>query len=275
MRAIDVLNYFKSIADWVDWDNTVDRIIIGNYDADIKNVLVTWISDARAINFAINGGFDLLITHEPTFWTHSEEIAALEGWNCSYPKKRTAYNKKKMVEESGLVIMRIHDVWDRMPEIGIPWAWAEFLGLGKKPDLIGGDGFLHRYSIRPISAGEFAREIAKKTAFIGEPFIQLIGDECVKISRVGIGTGAICSVTAFFEMGCDLAVVCDDGCSYWDDVKWAMEEKITLIRVNHSTSEEPGMKTLAAYLNDSFPLLKTEYLPHRSGIKIVDGLSKC
>jgi len=61
MKAIDINNFFISKGSWVNKDNTVDRIIVGNPDKDIKTILVTWISDLKAVKAAIEGGFDMLV----------------------------------------------------------------------------------------------------------------------------------------------------------------------------------------------------------------------
>lgn len=72
----------------------------------------------------------------------------------------------------------------------------------------------------------------------------------------GIGTGCIVDLDVFAAMGCDAAVVCDDGCAYWRDAAWALESGLSVIRVSHGVSEEPGMRTLAAHVAGLFPALQ-------------------
>jgi len=269
MKAKEVLNFFLEAADWVDRSNTVDRIIIGDPEKEISDILVSLYPDLKAINYAIDHGFDMLITHEPTFWFHLNEVENLLGMQDDAPRKKTGLDKMRMIEESGLVILRNHDVWDRMPKYGIPWAWANFLGLHGEPVAIGGAGYQHRYDVEPIPFDEFARKVALRTAAIGEPAVQVIGDGKRLVSKIGIGTGCACDLEVFIEMGCDAAVVTDDGCIYCKDIKWAMDIDYPVIRVNHATSEEVGMITLAQYINEKLNGVKAVYLPHKSGIRII------
>ena len=262
MKAIDIHNHFISRADWVNPKRTVDKVLIGNPYKEIHRVLVTWISSFQAVRTAVKQHFDMVITHEPTFWIHENELGTMDT-------EGIGLIKKKYIEENGLVILRCHDVWDRMPEIGIPWAWARFLGLGDTPAAIGGDGYQHRYDIKPVELDTLAKVITEKTAVIGEPYVQVIGDGDRLVSRVGIGTGCGCDIDIFRQIGCDVSIVCDDGTSYWSDICRATDDGYPIIRVNHGTSEEPGMVTLVEYINTNLPGVKAQHYPHGACFRLV------
>jgi putative NIF3 family GTP cyclohydrolase 1 type 2 len=264
MKAIEINRHFLSLATWVDPAKTVDRIIIGDPEKEVRRVLVSWIASFQAVRAAIERGCDLLMTHEPTFWVHANELANLE-------KSEIAAAKRGFIEESGLVILRNHDVWDRVPEIGIPWAWAWFLGLRTPPVAVGANGYQHRYDIQPVPLDEFAARMAERTAAIGEPFIQVVGDGGQPVSKIGVGTGCGCDIRTFQAMGCDLSIVCDDGSCYWSVIQRAADEGHPVIRVNHGTSEEPGMASLTRYLNEHLPDLEAEHLLHGSSFRLVGG----
>lgn len=284
LKAIDIEKHFISLADWVDPNWTVDGIIVGDPDKDVHRVLVTWISSFEAVKIAVEREFDMLITHEPTFWFHvgekspGDEASKSQQW--AFLQHRTMKQqesgllrklgsaKKTFIEQNGLVVLRNHDVWDRMPEIGIPWAWARFLGLEGKPVVIEAKGCQHRYDIDPLHLDDLAEKIAERTATIGEPNIQVIGDGSSKVSKVGVGTGCACSIFAYLEMGCDVSIVCDDGSKYFSDIQYAIDSNHPVIRVNHGTSEEPGMVTLTKYINDNLSI-KAVHLPHRSCYHLV------
>ena len=180
--------------------------------------------------------------------------------------------KRRFIEENGLVILRNHDVWDRMPGIGIPWAWAQFLGLGQSPAAQGARGYQHRYDTEPVALDELAARIAERTATIGEPSVQVVGDGGRQVSRVGVGTGCACDIRVFQEMGCDVSVVCDDGSCYWANIQCAEDNDHPVIRVNHGTSEEPGMVTLTQYINDKLEGVTAEHFPHGSTFRLVGSV---
>lgn len=261
MRASEMREYLVAQGDWVDPDKTVDRIIIGDPDKEVRRVLVTWIASFAAVRRSVEGGYDLLVTHEPTFWKHAREHEAFES-------SAQAREKRDYILTHGLTILRCHDLWDRFPGVGIPWAWGRFLGLGTRPAGIGANGYQHRYDIAPVSLEVFARQMARRTAAIGEPAVQVVGRPDQLVSKVGVGTGCGCNIAVYEEMGCDLSIVCDDGSVYWEGIQRAEDAGHAVIRVNHGTSEEPGMVTLTAYLNRTFPV-QADHLPHGATFRLV------
>ena len=254
VTADNLLQHVLAASPWVDRASTVDRVIVGDGERAISTALVTWISSFAACREAVRRGVDLLVTHEPTFWNHHDDRPAVAD--------PVAQEKLRFLEESGLVILRLHDSWDRFPEVGIPFAWARFLGFAGAPVRVHPQGCQHRYDLDPLPAGDFAQRVAARTAAVGEPVIQFVGDPELPVSRIGVGTGCGCGIEEYREMGCDLAVVCDDGQWYWGPIQRAADAGLPVVRVNHGTSEEPGMVTLAAYLQQAFPTLAVEHLPH-------------
>jgi hypothetical protein len=83
------------------------------------------------------------------------------------------------------------------------------------------------------------------------------------VSHIGTGTGCGCDIGEFKRLGCDLSVVCDDGSCYWAGIQEAEDTGHPVIRVNHGTSEEPGMMSLARYISETLAGVRAEHLPHR------------
>jgi hypothetical protein len=156
-----------------------------------------------------------------------------------------------------------------MPEVGIPWAWARFLGLGDVPAATARGGYQHRYDIDPVPVDAFARLVAARTARLGEPWIQVTGDGDRLVSKIGVGTGCACDQAVFRQMGCELSIVCDDGSCYWENIQRSADLGHAVIRVNHGTSEEPGMVTLTQYINDHVPDVEATHRPHGSTFRLV------
>ena len=265
MTVIMLLNHFLDQAPWIDRETTVDRVIAGDPEKSVSTCMVTWISSFDAVRKAAAKGVDLLVTHEPTFYKHIRELERTDLSGITGEKKR-------FIEQNGLTVVRLHDTWDRWPDIGIPCAWAAFLGLDGPPVATNkGEypGTQHRYDIEETTVEAFARTVSGKVARIGEPLVQVIGNPDQKVSKVGIGTGCGCSIPIYQELGCDLSVVCDDGSVYWRDIQRAEDEGHPVIRVNHGTSEEPGMATLAGYINGNLPDVEAVHLPHGATFRLV------
>ena len=260
MKVKDIREHFLSRSDWVDPENTVDRVIVGDPEKEVATCLVTWMPSFAAVRAAVAQGVDLLICHEPTFWNHRDDRPESNSRSAE---------KLQCIEEHGMVILRNHDCWDRWPEIGIPWAWARFLGLEGPPATFGSNKYQHRYDIEPVTLGEFAQLMAEKCAAIGEPMVQVTGDPSTPVSKIGIGTGCGCNIDAYLEMECDCSVVCDDGSCYWAGIQMAEDIGHPVIRVNHGTSEEPGMATLTVYINENLGGVAAELLPHGSTFRLM------
>ncbi len=262
MKAIDIVEHFLTRADWVNRGSTADRIIIGNPDEDFERCLVTWMPSLGALRELAARGLRLMICHEPTFWYGKTDVPPAE--DDLFGGEKVAF-----IREQGITIVRNHDCWDRWPEIGIPWAWARFLGLGERPAAVSADAYLHRYDIEPVPLGVYARRVAERCAPIGEPQVQVTGDPVQPVSRIGIGTGCGCDIPAYVQMGCDCSIVCDDGSCYWAGIQGAEDIGHPVIRVNHGTSEEAGMVTLTQYINEHLTGLRAEHLPHGCTFRLV------
>ena len=74
MKAKEINEFFLSKAHWIDRDTTLDKIIIGDENKEVKKILVSWMSTLSCVEYAIENGFDMIITHECTFWIHENEL---------------------------------------------------------------------------------------------------------------------------------------------------------------------------------------------------------
>ncbi len=259
MRIGEILDYFLEGSPWITPGDTVDRIIYGDPRRDVSQAIVVWIPDMNVLRYAATENISLIICHEPTFWNHHDVISAAS---------ENIKTKLAFIREHDLAILRIHDSWDGWPSIGIPWAWANFLGLIGPPKTQDPEGYQFRYDIEPQTLETFARRVAARCAGIGEPGIQVIGDLGQTVSRIGIGTGCGCDIETYLDIGCDCSIVCDDGSLYWGSLQMAADLSHPVIRVNHGTSEEPGMISLCNYINDAFPL-KAQHFPQGARYRII------
>jgi putative NIF3 family GTP cyclohydrolase 1 type 2 len=296
MTAREILAHFHSLAGTVeppiDLRVTADRVVLGDPDRPVKRVLVTWMSSTEAVRAAVDGSFDMLVTHEATLWGPEPDILdrrepdvsevrrpgetkvdTIITWAPGTLRWEKALEKRRYIEGTGVVVMRMHDLWDRLPGVGIPWSWARFLGLGETPVRVsGGDRAEHRYDIAPLALDELARRVAARTATLGEPVVSVVGDGKRTVSRVGVGTGCGTNIYKYLDIGCDVGIVCDD---MWEvrcflDVAFARDAGFPIIKVNHGTAEDPGMVSLTAYMRRTFPgLAAVEYLRHGNFYRMV------
>ena len=124
------------------------------------------------------------------------------------------------------------------------------------------------YKIPSTRVCDFATHISQATK--ANPCeIQIFGDKNRQITKVGIGTGCICEIDSFMEMGCELFIMCDDGASFWSEIAVANDMDIPVIRVFHATSEEYGIQLLAEYMQQQFDNIQTDFCAFDTGVSFL------
>ncbi len=258
VTARDIDRHLRSLASWLDDARTVDTFKSGDPDRPVKTVCVSWMSTLRALKKARDLDCDLFITHEPTFYSHTDD-------DPSYDSDRATIEKQRLLRESGMVVYRCHDVWDRVPEIGILDSWARELGFTGNP--FARKTFYAVYEVPQTAIGDLAQSMASKLRRFGQEAIQLVGDPEARVRRIAIGTGAITNTKEMLSMGADAAVITE--VVYWRDVRWAQDMGFPLLIVGHSVSECPGLENLAAYLKKKFPGLRVEYIQEGCSFRLI------
>jgi putative NIF3 family GTP cyclohydrolase 1 type 2 len=240
---------------------TVDRFIIGNPDTTIKKIGTCWISDWKTCRKAVESGVNVLITHEPTFYTH-RDLDAKEGdylSSAEYTKQlylQQVEKKKNWINENGLVIIRNHDTLDALPEKGIPFAFGQFLGFSNS-DIIASRTYYNVYKTKKQPASSFARVLAGKLKELGQPGVAFYGDQAKEVASVGIGTGWICDPLDFADLKPDVFVAIDDVIRTHVQTVYAEDTGHPLIVINHGVSEEMGMRSLNQIIRQKYPDIET------------------
>jgi putative NIF3 family GTP cyclohydrolase 1 type 2 len=252
MNANDIREHLLARAPWVDRDRTVDTVKAGDPAREVQTIGVGWIASMANLEQAHDLGCELFITHEPTFWEH----AAPEQRYRDLPPGR---EKQRFLDETGMVVLRVHDIWDRWPDIGIRDAWAEGLGLTDK--VAEDDAGWHAvYAIEETTLLAFARDVAAKVRVLGQDSVQVIGDPEQLVSRPAIGVGCVGPDLDMIRAGADVLLVCYDGASYWQARQRFAELGVGVIALEHGTTEMWGIEKLAGYLRETYPPLTVHYL---------------
>lgn len=263
VKAQEIQDYMLSLdRGWINREETVDTFKSGNPNTEVKGIAVGWMSYTWALKRTLDLGFNMFITHEPTYYEHRDNdpaMFAIEGVKA----------KKRFIEESGIVILRCHDLWDRYPDIGITDGWAKQLGF---LDPVHNDAYYRVFDVSGRTAGEVALQVAKKVALLEHEAVQLIGDGSAKVTRAAIGFGAGTPYRHFItELEADLAICSDDGIRYWRDGALAIDVGPPIIVVNHACTEENGMKLLAEHLAERFPQIPIQHMPQPCMYKLIRG----
>lgn len=249
MKANDIREHFREVGHWVDWDNTCDQFLHGDPNIEVKGIATAWIPTNKCLKKASDKGLNLFITHEPAFY---------HGYRGTATGKQLVQKKKNLLDELGITLLRCHDTWDRMPEVGIPDAWATLLGFETEERPV--ESYYKICLLGNMSLEEAAFRVLEKVHSLGQYAVHMFGDEQKEVHRMAIGTGAITNLPEMYELNADVILATDDGMNFWDGGLWAKDLDLPLLIVNHCTAEKPGMQAMAKYLGGKFPDVPIEYL---------------
>jgi putative NIF3 family GTP cyclohydrolase 1 type 2 len=254
MTAGDLNTYLRSLIQVE--EPSVDRIIIGEPGTPVRKIGTAWMPYWKTCRQAVRDGVNVLVVHEPTFYAH-RDLEAREWINIEHPGAgQQKYldqrdEKASWIRENGLVIIRCHDVWDKFPDIGIPYAFGQALGF-PNADIIRRETYYNVYKTEPAPAIEMARYIASRLSVAGQPGVAFYGDEKTTVRSVGVGTGCICDPMQYMQLGPDLFIAIDDTVRTWIQTAYAEDTGHPLVVVNHGTSEEFGIRLLSEHLAAAF-----------------------
>jgi putative NIF3 family GTP cyclohydrolase 1 type 2 len=249
MKAREILDHFREVGAWVDWEKTCDRFLHGDPETEVGGIATAWTTTNASVRRAAERGLDLYVCHEPC-------------WYASYETKpgiaEMVAAKKRLLDELDVVVLRCHDTWDRMPEVGIPDAWAEHLGFETEPrDPL---SYYKTCLVGGRTVEDLASEIKDRVRPLGQDTVLVFGDRTRVVERMAVGTGAITRLPDMTALAPDVILATDDGFNWWDGGLWAADSGMPLLVLNHATAEKPGMMAMARYLAELYPSVPVEYV---------------
>ncbi|MDO4240888.1 Nif3-like dinuclear metal center hexameric protein, partial [Micrococcus sp.] len=180
VESIDALWPFSLTEEW---DRT--GVVVGRMDKPVRSVLVAVDPVADVVTQAIEGGFDLLVTHHPLL---------LKGVNSV--SDETAKGEMVMrLAEAGCALVCTHTNADQ-PEGGVSQILADILGLTEQrplapakngPDAAG----IGRVGVlaEPVSLASFAQRVARSLPRVAGG-VRVAGDLQAEVRTVAVCGGA-------------------------------------------------------------------------------------
>lgn len=233
-------------------ERTCDLLISGCGETEVTGIVTTFMATVDVIRQAIEIGANMIITHEPTYYTGLDEI----DWLINDPVYIT---KKKLIDDNNIAIWRFHD---HMHMAKTDRIYDGLLReIGWEGNLLKDQRFPHCYEIEETTLTELA-------GFFKEKFsmdqVQIIGNSEMKCKRVGILVGGGSLGLGREQMPMELmrereldVMVCGEItewtiCAYANDAQMLGFNKAIIV-IGHERTEEWGMKYMADWLR---PLLK-------------------
>lgn len=249
LRAMDVIALMESWAPGR-YEKTCDTIKCGSPERAVEKAAVCCFATPEVIREAAAWGAQLLITHEPTFYDHWDEMEDTPAGHA----------KRKLLEETGLVLYRYHDHPHAAP--------ADMIGLGEMAALglpgaleERGAGQINRYTLdTPITPRELARHIERQLHIAHVRICGTTDEPCSRLALAfGTPRGAFEELSGWAEI-----VLTGEACE-WRLGEYARDAaqlgiKKALLILGHCGSERDGMRYIADLLAKALPELSVRYL---------------
>jgi putative NIF3 family GTP cyclohydrolase 1 type 2 len=238
---------------------TVDTVKVGDPTQRVTGIVTTFLASCEVIDRAVSLGANLIITHEPTFYNHRDEVDWLEGDDVYR-------HKLKLLQDNGIVVWRFHDGIHRLEPDGVIAGVLETLGWRDfaRPD---NPRFCE---IPPMNLRDLATILRER---LGTARVLAVGDPRRVYRTVGLMVGAAggeAQMRFARETGVEVLVVGElaewETSEYVRDATHAGLNRAVLV-VGHAVSEEPGMKWLAEWLRPRFPAVSVTHVPLRDALR--------
>jgi putative NIF3 family GTP cyclohydrolase 1 type 2 len=233
---------------------TVDTFKAGNPDTPVTGIAVTMMATLDVLQRAAANHENLVITHEPTFYSHQD---VPEGMDASDPVWAA---KRAFIEKNGLVVWRFHDHWHRRNPDGILAGMVHALGWERYQQADDPKVF----TLPQTTVAKLAAEVAKR---LGSPVLRVVGDPEMKITKVALTPGFSGFVRETHALEQDnVEVLLAGETREWETVEYAADavtegKRKALIIIGHIPSEQAGMEECVRWLKTFVTGVPIEFVP--------------
>jgi len=241
----------------VPWNSdTVDTFKAGNPEAPVTGIAVTMMATLDVLKRAAASGNNLIITHEPTFFSHLDKPDELaQGENDAVLSEKRAF-----IEKHGLIIWRFHDHWHARKPDGIQAGMVHALGWEKFQDPANDYLFRMPQSTLEALAANIRAHLRIRT-------MRVIGDPEMKVTRIAMSPGAsgFGREAQALELP-DVEVLVLGETREWETVEYVADavnegKHKALIILGHIPSEQAGMEECARWLKDFVTEVPVNFVP--------------
>ncbi len=229
---------------------TVDTFKAGNPDTAVRGIATTVMATMSVLERAAAAGRNFVITHEPTFYGHTDTTAEIET-DPIYQRKAA------LIKKHDLVVWRFHDHWHmRRPE---PMAQGFFRAMGWEQYVQSSNRIITIPETTLDAAVRLTRDRLQVKA------LRTIGEPATKVTKVGYMPG-YGQLPALMRMLADADLVFTGEQREWEGLYYAHDVVASglpkgVIVIGHAVSEEPGMKICAEWLKTIITDVPIEHIP--------------
>lgn len=235
-------------------DRTVDTFKAGDSTTRVKGIAVTMMATLDVLKDASRRGLNLIITHEPTFYSHRDTTGLIESENDS-----VLADKRRFIAEHGLVVWRFHDAPHAMNPDMIRSGMVKALGWEKQAR----DTSMIVFDITPVTVSALTNRLAGR---LNARAIRIAGSPSARVTRVAITEGfpGFVANRHAIQAGIDVLIMGED--HEWEAIEYAKDAISSghlkaLIVLGHIPSEQEGMHEVARWLGTFIKDVPVQFVP--------------
>jgi putative NIF3 family GTP cyclohydrolase 1 type 2 len=246
-----VINKIKSEVN-CEWSKeTVDNVKAGDPSINVTGIATTFMATMDVLKKAHARGLNFVITHEPTFYSHTDDLSTHEN-------SLIQQEKLKFIQDNGIVVFRFNDhIHRHNPDMITEGVVDKFDWQTYR------NGASNTFTIPEMSLEDIVKHIEMK---FSAKTVRVVGDPEEKFTKVGIQLGASGSNSHFKIMedpNVDLLILGES--NEWETVPYVLDAvelgyKKGLIVMGHADSEEAGMYYFANWLRGFYPNIPIEFI---------------
>ena len=235
---------------------TVDTLKAGDPSIPVTGIATTFLDTMDVLREAVRLGDNLVITHEPTFYNHRDDVK--DFVNDPVYQQKLAY-----IQQHHLVVYRLHDeIHADASGDHILAGLYQALGWQDFPHPAGEFGE-HMVTIPPTTLAALATFLEQRLHI---RTLRVEGDPSLPITHVALlpgASGLAKQVLALNQPQVDVLIAGE--ASEWETVEYvrdavAQGRHKALILLGHEVSEEPGMEQCAQELRTLFPGVRVDHI---------------
>jgi len=232
---------------------TVDGIVAGDAATPVRGIAATMMASFDTLKAAAASGKNMVVSHEPTFWSHQEDVALLLN-DPLYLEKRD------FIKKNGMAVFHFHDHWHGLkPVDGILAGTTRHLGWTAYAD----PQTPNLFALPETTLAALARELQSK---LGDRTLRVVGDPQLKVRRAMTSLGYNMKMQGIAMLNGDIDVLIIGETWEWELVEYVQDlvsagKPKALVILGHALSEQWGMEYCAEWLRGFIPEVPVAFLP--------------
>ena len=251
----DIINIILKEIPGTPFAKTVDTLKSGSANQTVSGIVSTMFATVKVIREAARLKANFIIAHEPTFYNHEDNVDWVKD-------SHIVKLKQELLAQNNIAVWRFHDYWHSHRPDGIRNGFLKDTGWLSyyQPDK-------QVMQLPSMSLQNLANHL-KTSLHIDH--VRVIGDlsqSCSKVALLPGASGGQSQMSLVERERPDVLIVGE--VHEWETAEYirdsiALDNKIGLIVLGHSVSEEAGMGWLVDWLQPKIPELKVSHIASES-----------